>query len=148
MPHKNTIAPTRRNTLRRAIRPFCIPHEDKAAREAEPQERQMEAAKPDPRDFVYAVKVEVRSPDTGHPLVEPSTLAVDELYSNEQKAIDKMQAIVKAAQAFELARSRNDPYSPAWGNVVPIIALNSPRLQVITAEGMIHQYFIDEMPLM
>ena len=111
------------------------------------QERQKEATKPNPRDFVYAVKVELRSSAIGHPLVKPSTLAVDELYSTEQKAIDKMQAVVKAAQAFELARASNDPYSPARANVVPIIALNSPRLQVITAEGMIYQYFIDNMPL-
>ena len=149
MPHKDsdnfTIAPATRRSVRRVARPL---HFESDSMQRKPQAQPQADAKRRGGDFVYAVKVEVRSPDTGHPLVEPPSLAVDEVYLTKEKAIEKMQVIVNSARAFEIARARTDPHNPAWVNIVCGMDSRTESWEVVRADGMILSYFVDKMPLM
>lgn len=98
------------------------------------------------RDFVYAVKSELRSPATGHPIVIPPSLFVDEVYRSKDRAVAKMRDVVNSEIAFEIARGREDPHSPVWLNAV----LSDPKaesVQVTRADGMILRIFVDRIPL-
>ena len=99
-------------------------------------------------ELVYAVKCEVRSPATGHPLVEPPLLAVDEVYRHRLSALAKMREIVDSEIAFEMSRARTNPHSPAWLNAIRPFDSDAESVEVTRADGMIVRYFVDGIPLL
>ena len=135
---KESVTTTRR-TGRRVCRP---PIKTSRKTEVKPQPKTASG------DFVYAVKSELRSSETGHPLLEPPTFAVDEVYRTMEMATAKMQAIVHSAIAFELARARTDPHSPAWSNIVCGMNSQTTSWEVVRADGMILSYFVDKIPIL
>lgn len=137
-----TIAPATRRPVRRASRPLFVESTARAITKEQPRR----AVEPTVRDFVYAVKSELRSPSMGHPLVVPPALAVDEVYRTKGRAIAKMREVVDSERAFEVARGRKDPHSPAWLNAVPA-TYDAESIQVTRADGMILRFFVDRMPL-
>ena len=98
-------------------------------------------------DAVYVVKVETRSGDaTGHPLIIPPALAVSTAYRTKEKARFAMLEVARATAAMEIARAGHMP-SPASLNVIPYYDENVDSLQVLTMEGMMYRYVIEQMPL-
>lgn len=82
----------------------------------------------------------------GHPLVVPPSLFVDEVYRSKDRAVAKMREVANAEIAFEIARGRSDPHSPAWLNAVPADP-KAESVQVTRADGMILRIFVDRIPL-
>ena len=98
-------------------------------------------------DSVWVVKSELRSPATGHPLVQPSMLVVDEAYRSKERAVKKMRDVVNSEVAFEIARARSAPRSPAWLNAIPVVDPDATSIQVTRADSMILRYFVEAIPL-
>lgn len=115
-------------------------------RRAEVHPKPLADARTDSLDAVYVVKVETRSGDTGHPLVIPPALAVEECYRTKDKAVGMLREIAARRAAHEVARAAHRP-SPATLNIIPCYTDNIDSLRVLTVEGMIVRYFIVRMPL-
>ena len=101
----------------------------------------------DSMDSVYVVKVETRNGEhSGHPLIIPAALAVNECYRTKAKAIASMLEIARRDAAFEIARACGRP-SPASLNAIPFFEECPESFDVLTMDGMIRRYFIEKMPL-
>ena len=140
MPHNSKglltmSAPTRR-TMRREGRTSI-----KAAAKPQAELQTMRG------DSVWVVKSELRSPATGHPLVQPPMLVVDEAYRSKERAVKKMRDVVDSEVAFEIARARSNPHSPAWLNAIPVVDPDAASIQVTRADSMILRYFVEAIPL-
>jgi len=98
-------------------------------------------------DSVWVVKSELRSPATGHPLVQPPMLVVDEAYRSKDRAVKKMRDVVNSEVAFEIARARSNPHSPAWLNAILGVDADAMSIQVTRADSMILRYFVEAIPL-
>lgn len=98
-------------------------------------------------DVVYAVRSEVRSPTAGHPLVEPPSLAVDEVYRTRELAVAKLHSVVEGARAYELSRAAMHPHSLAWLNSVPLLDPKAESVVVPRLDGMLQRYFIEGIPV-
>lgn len=98
-------------------------------------------------DAVYVVKVETRNGEqSGHPLIIPAALAVNECYRTKTRARSSMLEIAKATAAMEIARAGRRP-SPASLNVIPNFTEDITSYDVLTADGLILRYKIEPMPL-
>ena len=98
-----------------------------------------------PMDFVYVIKAETRSTDTGHPVVIPAELAINECYRDKSKAMVMLLKLMVERAAYEVARTPYKP-SPATLNVIPIND-DVESSEVLTADGRIVRFFIDRMPI-
>ena len=98
-------------------------------------------------DFVYVVKYEKRNGnEVGHPLILEPSLAVNSAYRTKETARAAMRQIARGQAAYEIARAGHRP-SPASLNVIPCYDDGADSLPVLSMEGMIYRYFIDQMPV-
>lgn len=112
-----------------------------------PKTMPREKERADSLDAVYVVKVETRDgAHSGHPLVIPTALAVNECYRTKARARLSMLEIAKATAAMELARAGRRP-SPASLNVIPNFTEDISSYDVLTADNLIIRYTIEMMPL-
>lgn len=112
-----------------------------------PQTKPRVKIQPDSLDVVYVVKVETRDGvHSGHPLVIPAALAVNECYRTKARARFSMLEMAKATAAMELARAGRRP-SPASLNVIPNFTEDITSYDVLTADNLIIRYSIEQMPL-
>lgn len=112
-----------------------------------PQTRPRGKERTDSTDAVYVVKVETRDGvHSGHPLVIPAALAVNECYRTKARARFSMLEIAKATAAMEIARAGRRP-SPASLNMIPNFTEDITSYDVLTADGLILRYKIEPMPL-